>query len=124
MTPAREALPARRGHEVFEFDFSRGPHDRGTRYTAGVGRYADGRISEVFLDCHKLGSAMTDDARDAAMTVSIALQHGVPIASLAAGLAHYEDGRPCGLIGRLMDALAEYESKDTPSALCSEGGRP
>lgn len=124
MYPARQTLPARRGHEVFEFDFSRGPHDPGTRYTAGVGRYADGRISEVFLDCHKLGSAMTDDARGAAMTVSIALQHGVPIASLAAGLAHYEDGRPCGLIGRLMDALAEHEMSSTSSVSAREAALP
>ena len=115
MEPIRESLPARRDHETFEFDFSRGAHDPGTRYTVGVGRYPDGRIGEVFLDCHKLGSALTDDSRDAAMAVSIALQHGVPIAALTNGLAHYDDGRPCGLIGRLMDSIAEHERTAVPS---------
>lgn len=99
----RERLPDRRGHEVFDFVFSRGLHDPvGTRYTAGLGRGPDGRVSEIFLDCHKLASAMADDARDIAVILSIALQHGVPLAPIRDALSQLESGQPAGLAGRLL----------------------
>ena len=107
---SRAVLRNRRSHEAFDFVFSRGPHDMGTSYTVGLGRYDDGRPAEVFLDCHKLSSAMTDDARDVAVSLSIQLQHGVPLGVLAAAVARHEDGRPCGLTGRLIEALMEHET--------------
>lgn len=109
MSAVRTNLPPRRKHETFEFLFQRGPADSGTRYTVGLGRAPDGRIGEVFLDCHKLSSGMTDDARDVAVTLSVALQHGTPLAVIASAVTRHEDGRPCGLTGRLVDAITEYE---------------
>ncbi|MGF3025573.1 hypothetical protein ACQVP2_22445 [Methylobacterium aquaticum] len=106
----RTLLPARRHHEAFEFVFSRGPHDNGTSYTIGLGRYPDGRLAEVFVDCHKLASSLTDDARDVGIALSIQLQHGVPLAALAGAVARRPDGAPCGLTGGLVEAIMQYEA--------------
>ncbi|APX83803.1 hypothetical protein BV511_03090 [Methylorubrum extorquens] len=112
----RDRLDNKRTHELIEFDFSREAHGFGLHYTAGLGRYADGRLGEVFLDCHKLSSAATDEARDAAVTLSVALQHGMAIETLRHAVARFDDGRPCSLIGRLADVLTEYEAARVPPA--------
>jgi hypothetical protein len=41
--PGRERLPNRRAHELVTFE-----HD-GIGYTAGLGRFEDGRFGEIFL---------------------------------------------------------------------------
>ena len=46
----------------------------GLRYTATVGRYADGRVGEIFLSNHKSNSTADTNARDAAIACSFALQ--------------------------------------------------
>ena len=46
----RERLPNRRAAETFEVEVN------GLRYTATVGRFADGRIGELFLANHKSNS--------------------------------------------------------------------
>lgn len=107
---SREMLPNRRGHELCEFSFSREAHGFGIHYTFGIGRFADGRIGEVFLDCHKLASPAMDDARDAAVLLSVALQFGMPLAVAQHAFAEFEDGRPCTLLGRLVDVLIEHEA--------------
>jgi hypothetical protein len=66
----RERLPNRRGHELLDFEHG------GIRYTAGVGHFADGRLAEIFLNTAKHGTAVDTNARDAAVVVSLLLQHG------------------------------------------------
>jgi hypothetical protein len=70
---ARERLPNRRQCESFEFRHA------GLDFTLAAGFYADGRIAEIFLSSHKPGSPIEAVARDAAVTVSITLQFGVPL---------------------------------------------
>ena len=117
--PERERLRDRRVAETFDFSFSQiAEADRlgqGFGYTATVGRHADGRIAEVFLDAHKLASQLTDDARDAALVLSLALQHGMPLTVLARSVSRFDDGRPCTLVGRLADLLIAQEAKPAPS---------
>jgi hypothetical protein len=45
-------------------------------YTAGVGRFDDGRLAEVFLNADKVGTAIETQARDAAITASLFFQNG------------------------------------------------
>jgi ribonucleoside-diphosphate reductase alpha chain len=45
--PGRHRLPNRRAHELLSFEHS------GIRYTAGVGRFEDGRPAEIFLNTFK-----------------------------------------------------------------------
>ena len=48
----RKRLPNRRGHEVIEFTHN------GFGYTAGIGRFDDGKLAEVFLNADKIGTAI------------------------------------------------------------------
>jgi hypothetical protein len=97
----RERLPNRRLCESFEFRHAGHP------FTLCTGFYADGRIAEIFLSSHKPGSPIEAIARDAAVTVSIALQFGVPIETIRAALTRDHDGGPATAIGAALDALAE-----------------
>ncbi|MDB5597403.1 MAG: hypothetical protein JWM36_4364 [Hyphomicrobiales bacterium] len=97
----RETLPSRRTHELFRFEHG------GISYTAGVGHFSDGRVAEIFIDCLKNTSDAAALARDAAVVLSLALQHGVAIASLRDAITRLQDGQPAGLVGRLLDILGE-----------------
>jgi hypothetical protein len=57
----RERLSNRRVHEIFDFEAM------GLRFTAGVGRYPDGRIGEIFLNHYNAGSAIGTLAHDLAI---------------------------------------------------------
>lgn len=98
---ARQPLPLRRSHESQNFWF------RGKTYTMGVGRFDDGRVAEVFVDCSKVSSESAHDARDAAVCLSIALQHGVPIEAIRAAVTREEDGSPSGIVGCVLDLLCK-----------------
>jgi hypothetical protein len=98
---ARQRLPNRRACESFEFRHA------GLDFTLCQGLYPDGRIAEIFLSSHKPGSPIEAIARDAAVTVSIALQFGVPIETIRAALTCDHDGRPATLLGAALDAFAE-----------------
>jgi ribonucleoside-diphosphate reductase alpha chain len=70
--PGRERLPNRRGNISFGFEFE------GHQYRATAGRFADGRLAEIFLHVPgKLGTPMQANADNVAVLTSLALQHGV-----------------------------------------------
>lgn len=97
----RAPLKNRRSHELQEFDFM------GHHYTLGVGRFEDGGVYEIFIDCSKLQSQRANDARDAAVCLSIALQCGVQIEAIRSAVTRDEDGSPTGIIGFVLDLLAK-----------------
>ena len=69
----RRTLPQRRAAETFDLRFWNQP------FTVTVGFYADGTPGEVFIDGGKTGTGHPSHiARDAAVLLSLALQHGVP----------------------------------------------
>ena len=96
----RERLPQRRAHELLEFEHA------GIPYVAGVGRFADGRLAEIFLNAGKVGAAIETHARDAAITVSLLLQHGCPPETIRHALTRNRDGTAAGPLGMLLDRLA------------------
>jgi hypothetical protein len=97
----RERLPNRRGHELLDFEH------RGIMYTAGVGRFEDGRLAEVFLNTRKHGTAVDVHARDAAVAASLLLQHGCPVDKLRRSLTRDSDGSASGPLARALDLLVE-----------------
>ncbi len=99
----RQRLPSRRAHETREFEF------RGLRYIAGVGRHSDGALAEIFLDCAKGSSQLGDDARDAAVCLSIALQHGTPVDAIRVAVTRDGNGEPSGIVGAVLDLIAEED---------------
>jgi hypothetical protein len=95
----RKVLPTRRRAETFVFD-----HDT-LKFTATIGYYGNGRPGEIFLNCSKLGTGADSNARDAAIAVSIALQHGVEIDTLRNAMTRNSDGSASSPIGHLLDLL-------------------
>ena len=92
-TRARLHLPNRRASVSFQFE-----HD-GAHYTATVSRFSDDRLAEIFIDATKPGSAIAEHASDAAVLVSLLLQHGVTAAAIRHSISgplatvQPEDGR-------------------------------
>jgi ribonucleoside-diphosphate reductase alpha chain len=98
----RQPLPQRRASEMFELCHG------GKRATFHVtlGRYPDGRVGEVFITGSKSGSDLEANVRDTAILVSLALQHGVPLATMAAAITREGDGSASTVIGVVLDKLA------------------
>lgn len=100
----RNRLPNRRYNESFEVIFN------GQPVTVSIGCYADGRVGEVFLNMQKQAGSQTDlAARDIAILISLAIQHGVPLKVMADALTKDADGNPEGLAGVVMPRLLEWE---------------
>jgi hypothetical protein len=97
---ARERLPGRRYGENFSFEVA------GLHYTATINRFADGRISELFLNNHKCNSAADTNARDAAITFSIAVQHGADPEVIRRALCRDARGNASGPLGTALDIIA------------------
>ena len=91
-------LPNHRTHEVIEFDLD------GAHYTAGIGRYANGTLAEIFLDAGKPGSALRAATRDAAILASMLLRH-MPAADIGAALTRNDDNTAAGPVGRVIDEM-------------------
>jgi hypothetical protein len=96
---ARERLPQRRANESFTFELN------GLRFTATVSRFPDGRIGELFLTNHKFGNQSDTNARDAAILLSFALQHGADIEAIRRALCRDSQGRALGPIGEALDII-------------------
>ena len=96
---ARRSLPNRRNAEIVQFEHG------GIVYRAGIGRFSDGSLAEVFLDGGKVGSAVEAHARDAAILLSLSLQHGCPLDVIRHALVKLSNGRGAGPIAHLLDRL-------------------
>ena len=97
---ARMRLPDRRPCETFQLEVA------GLKYTASIGRLPDGRIGELFLTNHKSNSAADTNARDAAITFSIAIQHGADFETIRRALCRDSQGRALGPIAAALDIIA------------------
>jgi hypothetical protein len=101
----RERLPDRRRSETFDFDVAAG--SAVLHYTATVGYFPDGRIGELFLNNHKSNSTADTNARDAAIALSFALQHGADLEDIRKALCRESDGRASGPLGAALDLIAK-----------------
>ena len=104
MAPKRERLPNRRASENYTFEL------HGLRYTATVSRFADGRLGELFLNNHKAGNQSDTNARDAAIILSLAVQHGADVEAIRRALCRDSQGRPLGRIAAALDLLTEQKA--------------
>jgi ribonucleoside-diphosphate reductase alpha chain len=95
----RTRLPNRRLAETFTFECSE------LRYTCTIGRFPDGSIGELFLTNHKSNSAADTNARDAAITFSIAVQHGADPDVIRRALCRDENGHASGPLGTALDLI-------------------
>lgn len=106
---SRQALPQRRYSETFNVVF---PPGSSKTYAVTLGCYSDGKIGEVFLTSHShVGSQADLAARDTAILISMALQHGAPLKGLSRAMTHDANGRPEGLAGVVLPLLLEWEKR-------------
>jgi ribonucleoside-diphosphate reductase alpha chain len=97
---SRARLSNRRLAETFNLEVG------GLQYTATIGRYADGRIGELFLTNHRSNSAADTNARDAAIAFSFAVQHGADPEAIRHALCRDGQGRANGPLGVALDIVA------------------
>ena len=98
---ARERLPNRRAAFSFELEVD------GLHYTCTVGRFSDGSLAECFVSNHKAGNASDVAARDGGILLSLCLQHGCTVETIARALSRNSDGTASGVIGAVLDLIAE-----------------
>ena len=95
----RRTLPQRRAAETFDLRLWK------QLFTVTVGFYADGTPSEVFIDGGKTGQDIQSTARDAAVVLSLALQHGIPIEAIRHAVTRGASEEPASILGAVVDAL-------------------
>ena len=101
--PRRE-LPGRRASMTLAFKHATdGGQEFG--YRATLGYYADGVLGEIFLNADKHQSMLDAGAADAAIVVSLAIQHGTPIDKLTRAMNRYPNGAPASPLGAVLDII-------------------
>ena len=95
----RHRLPNRRASETFNLEV------QGLAYVCTFSRFPDGRISELFLSNHKTNSSADVNARDAAITFSIAVQHGADPEIIRRALCRDGNGRASGPLAAALDRI-------------------
>jgi hypothetical protein len=106
MTKRRE-LPQRRRSENFEMSFD----GFSKRYYITVGYYDDDTIGEVFIDHPVSGMQSQAIARDGAVLVSMALQHGVPLQTIQHAVTRNSNNEPTSIVGAVVDRLIKMEAQ-------------
>lgn len=105
MTGGRKRLPNRRHGMTEEVEFD--PQDKsGGRCTVNIGFADDLRPAEVFISPRKRGSMTDALLNDAAILLSLALQHGAEVGDIAHSLGRTADGRRTTVLGAAIDLAA------------------
>jgi len=99
----REHLPSRRPSTTFDFTCAN------LHYTCSYSRFASGGIAELFLSNHKSNSQADTAARDAAITLSIAVQHGADPEAVRLALCRDSNGKANGPLGTALDLIFGQE---------------
>jgi hypothetical protein len=96
----RRVLPRRRAAETFNLRFWN------QSFSVTIGFYPDGTPGEVFIDGGKTGQDIQSTARDAAVVISLALQHGVPVADLRHAVTRDSSGAAASILGAIVDRIS------------------
>ena len=108
MTEHRHRLPNRRGAIAFQFGHAN------QVYRAHVGFFVSGAPAEVFVDAAKPNTTLDAFAADAAILISLLLQHHASVSEIGHALRRTPNGTAASLVGAVVDELA---------ALAAEGDR-
>ena len=88
-----------RANETERFDCD------GISVTMTVGFTPDGTPGEVFIDGGKTGNDIQSIARDAAVLLSLALQHGVPPETIRHAVTRGASEEPASILGAVVDSI-------------------
>ena len=123
MTPKRKRLPNRRDSRIETLEVA------DQEFTACIGLCPEtGQPRELFLNGGKEGSQLDAILADAATTISIALQHGIPPAALVKSIGRLPglpippasldqpvtSRQPASAIGAALDLLCKVTEKQAP----------
>jgi hypothetical protein len=97
--PARNRLSNKRVCETVAFERD------GSQYQMTVGFYPDGRPGEVFLNADRADSLLDVLVADAAIAVSLCLQHGCTLETIAHALKRDARGVAASPIGAAVDRI-------------------
>jgi hypothetical protein len=97
----RRRLPDRRQSETFIFEVG------GLLFGATISPFDDGRLAELFVNNAKFGNQADTSARDSAIILSFALQHGADPEAIRKELCRDGAGRALGPVGAALDLLAD-----------------
>lgn len=101
---ARNKLPDRRQSVTISGKYA------GTELAVTIGMFPDGSPGEVFGNIGKAGSELERTMNDACVAVSIALQHGASVESIAKTIAAREPWQePSSIVAAVIGILAEYD---------------
>jgi hypothetical protein len=103
MQSIRRRLANRRANETFDIEVS------ALKFTATIGRFEDGSLSELWITNHKADSLAGIMASDSAIAASLALQFGCPADVLRKALSRDSRGNATSPLGAVLDLLAEQE---------------
>ena len=99
----RRRLPDRR--RAVTLDLEHG----GSVFTISLGYDAGSRVREIFVSGSKSGSGLEGLLNDAAIAISLALQHGVEPAALPLSMGRLgRSEEPTSIIGAVCDLLAAH----------------
>jgi DNA-binding IclR family transcriptional regulator len=113
-TATRRRLPNRREHGLIDFE-----HE-GRRYAAGIGRFEDGGLAEIFMNVSgRAGATVEVLARDTAVAASLCLQFGCNAETLRRALMRDTHGRASVPVGQLLDLLAAAREPTSEHLQCS-----
>jgi hypothetical protein len=102
----RQRLANRRPSETFDIEVA------GLRYKTTISRFPDGSLAELFVSNHKAGNASDIAARDARILLSLCLQYGCSVATIAHALSRNSDGSAAGVIGAVLDCVRAMHGRD------------
>jgi hypothetical protein len=107
MTASRRILPQRRPTYTFDIHDDGGRVDLTVAYSIfeAPGTLPPHTVAEIFLTSRKIGSGTEAIARDAAILLSLAVQHGCPLDTIMHALTRNQDGSPQSLMGRVVDRV-------------------
>ena len=111
----RERLPNRRPSSINRIVHIE-PNGGEFVLEVAVAHFTDGRCAEVFITDpgSKSGSALAAILNDAAITISLFLQHGGRLDDLAKSLGRYESGATVSPLGTVVDLALQIESELMP----------
>ena len=104
---SRRILPQRRRAETFAVVHWNQP------FAVTIGFFDDGAMGEVFVNSRKTGGDVEAIARDAAVVISLSLQHGAAVETLRHAITRSSNGAPSSILGAVIDALAAIPSSLT-----------
>jgi hypothetical protein len=115
---SRRILPPRRACETLYRRFWN------QDFAITIGLYPDGAPGEVFIDGGKSGQDVQSTARDAAVVLSLALQHGTPIETIRHAVTRNGTGEPSSILGLIVDILPSTLQAAEPVTPSTTDGGP